>query len=163
MQRCPLVCTAVSGLLIAIVLALSTTTSSPQHIAQAANCKDENGNICFLPPTANYYDNVLQLYKYNGGPRWALEYFPGHPPYNSGSKVVQVGNGWYTNVGNQLNVIRNEISASPDYNKIRPWITIGGLGPYDQDQWRNTRPPITTMPLLGLEPAMMVVHESNGI
>jgi hypothetical protein len=104
--------------------------------AQAANCKDENGAICFLPPTANYYNNVLQLYQYNGGPRWALELDQNHPPYNSGSKVVPTENGWYTNVGNQLNIIRNEISASPNYNQIRPWITLGGKGPYDQDQWR---------------------------
>lgn len=90
---------------------------------------------CGYYPQAYYYNGILQLYKHNPyGHIWALE--SGPLPYNGGSKVVAIGGGWYQNIGNDLNRIRNEV-ATPHFGKNRPSLGIGGNGPYDQDIWRH--------------------------
>lgn len=114
-----------------IVLSLIATHITPptfcsfQHKANAD---------CNYYPQEYYYDGVLQLYRHNpSGNIWSLE--GGPLPYNSGSEVVKVGNGWYTNQGASLNNIRNEV-ATPHFAQNRPYLGIGGNGPYDQDSWR---------------------------
>ena len=92
---------------------------------------------CFVPPTANYYNGILQLYQHNpAGSRWALELNPSQPPFNSGSQLVPVGGGWCVNQGSNLANIRNEI-ATPHFLANRPSLGIGGMGPYNQDDWRR--------------------------
>lgn len=88
---------------------------------------------CNYYPQAHLYNSILQLYQHNPyGHIWALE--SGPLPYNSGSKVVPAGGGWFMNEGN-LNNIRNEV-ATPHFAENRPMLGIGGNGPYDQNAWR---------------------------
>lgn len=89
---------------------------------------------CGYYPQAHYYDGILQLYQHDiRGHLWALE-LSNQKPYNSGSDVVPVGNGWYKNTGD-VSVIRNEV-ATPHFAENRPSLGIGHNGPYDQDSWR---------------------------
>lgn len=114
---------------ISILVIMSHTPNLSCSIAQKANAD------CGYYPQAYYYNGILQLYQHNvRGHIWALE-LSSQKPYNGGSDVVPVGGGWYKNIGNDLNRIRNEV-ATPHFSVNRPSLGIGGDGPYDQDQWR---------------------------
>ena len=93
--------------------------------------------VCYSTPTQNYYNGILQFYQHNPqGSKWALEQNTNQPPFNSGSHLVQIGGGWCTNEGSNLNNIRNEI-ATPHFAQNRPSLGLGGMGPYNQDVWRQ--------------------------
>jgi hypothetical protein len=112
-------------------LFLSSTVATP------TKCQADSG--CYLPPTRNYYDGILQLYQHKaGGAIWSLESEPNLNacPYNSNCKVQATSGGWYTDVGAQNN-IRNEVPAYPGYVNYKPAVHIGGMGPYDQNAWRS--------------------------
>ena len=95
--------------------------------------------VCYSTPTQNYYDGILQFYQHKpGGAIWNLEGEQNLAacPYNSGCKVVAIGGGWYKNEGPQNN-IRNEVPSDPSYLNRKPAVHLGGMGPYDQNVWRN--------------------------
>jgi hypothetical protein len=104
---------------------------------QNAYCAIEPTNQdCYYPGISYVYDGIIQLYAHNpNGALWSLESNP-DAVFNSGSHIAPVGNGWYTNTGSAMNNIRNEVPSQPDTYK-RGYVSLGGFGPYNQQEWRQ--------------------------